>query len=132
MANISARQLLHMGLHGLYPLILLAKGGTEPEVVREMVTDLTEARELELLALAYTFGGLAPGSEAYESWFRRSFANLDDILEDSCTYQEIVKKGMRQGLEQGRQQLIREQRDTVIGLVRIRFPMLLAFFGVTY
>ncbi len=52
---------------------------------------------------------------------------LDDILEDSWTYQEIVKKGMRQGLEQGRQQLIREQRDTVIGLVRMRFPMLLAF-----
>lgn len=135
MANISARQLLHMGLHGLYPLILLAKGGTEPEVVREMVTDLTEARELELLALAYTFGGLAPGSEAYESWFRRSFAMLDDILEDSWTYQEIVKKGlekgmqkgMQQGLEQGRQQLIRELRDTVVGLIRMRFPILLAF-----
>ena len=47
-----------------------------------MVITLTEARELELLALAYTFGGLAPGSEAYESWFRRSFAMLDDILED--------------------------------------------------
>ena len=56
---------------------------------------------------------------------------LDDILEDSWTYQEIVRKGMRQGLEQGleqgRQQLIREQRDTVIGLVRMRFPILLAF-----
>ena len=126
MANISARQLLQMGLHGLYPLILLAQGGTEPEIVREMVTDLTEARELELLALAYTFGGLAPGSEAYESWFKRSFAMLDDILEDSWTYQEIVKKGMQQGLEQGRQQLIRELRDTLISLVRMRFPMLLA------
>src|SRR5713226_9610769 len=70
--------------------------------------------------------GLAPGSEAYESWFRRSFAMLADILEDSWTYQEIVKKGMQQGLEQGRQQLIRELRDTVISLVRMRFPMLLA------
>ena len=54
---------------------------------------------------------------------------LDDILEESWTYQEIVKKGLekgrRQGLEQGRQQLIRELRDTVIGLVSMRFPMLL-------
>lgn len=83
LANLSARQFLQMGLHGLYPLILLATGGTEPEVVREMVTSLTEARELELLALAYTFGGLVPGSEAYEAWFKRSFATLDDILEDS-------------------------------------------------
>jgi predicted transposase YdaD len=124
LANLSARQFLQMGLHGLYPLILLAKGGTEPEVVREMVTDLTEARELELLALAYTFGGLVPGSEAYESWFKRSFAMLDDILEESWTYQEIVKKGLEKGR---RQQLIRELRDTVIGLVSMRFPTLLAF-----
>jgi hypothetical protein len=123
MANISARQLLHMGLHGLYPLILLAKGGTEPEVVREMVTVLTEARELELLALAYTFGGLAPGSEAYELWFRRSFAMLDDILEDSWTYQEIINKGR----EKERQHLIRGQRETLLGLVRKQFPELNAF-----
>lgn len=131
MANISARQLLHTGLHGLYPLILLAKGGTEPEVVREMVTDLTEARELELLALAYTFGGLAPGSEAYESWFRRSFAMLDDILEDSWTYQEIVKKGMQKGMQQGReeerQHLIRGQRETLLEFVHRHFPELRAF-----
>jgi hypothetical protein len=121
MANISARQLLQMGLHGLYPLILLAKGGTEPEVVREMVTDLTDARELELLALAYTFGGLAPGSEAYESWFRRSFAMLDDILEDSWTYQEIVKKGR----EKERHLRIRELREFVLNLVHMRFPDLI-------
>ena len=142
MANISARQLLHMGLHGLYPLILLAKGGTEPEVVREMVTDLTEARELELLALAYTFGGLAPGSEAYESWFRRSFAMLDDILEDSWTYQEIVRKGMQKGMQQGleqgvqqgreeeRQRVIRGQRETLLEFVHRRFPELNAFAEV--
>jgi predicted transposase YdaD len=131
MANISARQLLQMGLHGLYPLILLTKGGTEPEVVREMVTTLTEARELELLALAYTFGGLAPGSEAYESWFRRSFAMLDDILEESWTYQEIVKKGMEKGVRQGReeerQHMIRGQRETLLGFVRKHFPELSAF-----
>jgi hypothetical protein len=123
MANISARQLLHMGLHGLYPLILLAQGGTEPEVVREMVTDLTEARELELLALAYTFGGLAPGSEAYEAWFKRSFAMLDDILEDSWTYQEILNKGR----EKERQHLIRGQRETLLSFVRKHFPELSAF-----
>ncbi|HEY6542524.1 MAG TPA: hypothetical protein VIZ18_16395 [Ktedonobacteraceae bacterium] len=127
LANISARQLLQMGLHGLYPLILLTKGGTEPEVVREMVTTLTEARELELLALAYTFGGLAPGSEAYEAWFKRSFAMLDDILEESWTYQEIVKKGVMKGREEERQHLIRGQRETLLGIVRKNFPELSTF-----
>lgn len=131
LANIPARQLLQMGMHGLYPLILLTQGGTEPEVVREMVISLTEARELELLALAYTFGGLAPGSEAYESWFRRSFAMLDDILEDSWTYQEIVRKGMEKGMEKGReeerQHVIRGQRETLLGFVRRHYPELGSF-----
>lgn len=158
LSNISARQFLQMGLHGLYPLILLAKGGTEPEVVREMVTDLTEARELELLALAYTFGGLVPGSETYESWFKRSFVMLDDILEESWTYQEIVKKGMEKGIRQGlqlgleeglekgleqglekgleqgraeeRQRVIRGQRETLLNFVQKRFPELRTFAEV--
>jgi len=134
-AKIPARSILELGLYGLYPLILLTEGGTQPEVVQEMVVTLTEEREIELLALAYTFGGLVPGSDAYDSWFKRSFAMLDDILEESWTYQEIVKKGLEKGLEKGerlgreqeRQQRIREQHETVMNLVRMRFPGLVSF-----
>lgn len=72
-AKVPARQLLQLGLHGLYPLVLLAEGGMEPEVAQEMITTLTESREIELLALAYTFGGLVLGGAAYDSWFKRSF-----------------------------------------------------------
>jgi predicted transposase YdaD len=53
---------------------------------------------------------------------------LDDILEESWTYQEILRKGMQKGLEQGReeerQQRIQEQRETVINLVQMRFSEL--------
>jgi predicted transposase YdaD len=53
---------------------------------------------------------------------------LDDILEESWTYQEILRKGMQKGLEQGReeerQQRIQEQRETVVSFVQIRFPEL--------
>ena len=134
-AKISARSFLQSGLYGLYPLILLTEGGTQPEVVQEMVETLTEERQIELLALAYTFGGLVPGSEAYDSWFKRSFAMLDDILEESWTYQEIVKKGLEKGERLGeqrgreleRQQRIQEQHQTVMNLMRIRFPELVAF-----
>ena len=55
---------------------------------------------------------------------------LDDILEESWTYQEILRKGMQKGLEQGReeerQQRIQEQRETVINLVQMRFPELVS------
>lgn len=134
-AKIPVKELLKLGLHGVYPIVMLAQGGTEPEIVQEVVTTLTNAREIELLALAYTFGGLVPGSEAYESWFKRSFAMLDDILEESWTYQEIVKKGLQQGMQQGlqqgreeeRQRWLAEQHETVINLVRMRFPDLVSF-----
>ena len=96
-ARISAKQLLQRGLLGLLPLLPLTDGGTQPEVMQEAVSTLVEAREIELLALAYTFGGLVSGNRAYDEWFERSFAMLEDIMEESWTYQEIVRKGMEKG-----------------------------------
>ena len=79
---------------------------------------------------------------------------LDDILEDSWTYQEIVKKGLEkgirqglelglekglekgleQGLEQGRaeerQHVIRGQRETLLNFVQKRYPELSTFAEV--
>ena len=48
---------------------------------------------------------------------------LEDILEDSWTYQEILNKGR----EKERQHLIRGQRETLPGIVRKDFPDLSAF-----
>ncbi len=131
-AKISAKQLLQRGLLGLLPLLPLTDGGTQPEVMQEAVSTLVDAREIELLALAYAFGGLVPGNEAYDEWFKRSFAMLEDILEESWTYQEIVKKGLQKGMEKGlqkgreeeRQQRVQEQHETLLSFVQIRFPEL--------
>jgi predicted transposase YdaD len=104
--------------------------------MQEMVTTLEEAGEIELLALAYAFGGLVSGNEAYDAWFKRSFAMLEDILEESWTYQEMIKKGMQKGLERGleeglekgreeeRQRRVQEQRETLLSFVQMRFPEL--------
>ena len=120
-AKISAKQLLQRGLLGLLPLLPLTDGGTEPEVMQEMVTTLAVAREVELLALAYTLGGLVPGNEAYDAWFKRSFAMLEDILEESWTYREIIRKGR----EEERQQRVQEQHETLLSFVQVRFPELI-------
>src|SRR5260370_5179058 len=121
-AKISAKQLLQRGLLGLLPLLPLTDGGTEPEVMQEMVTTLRVAREVELLALAYTLGGLVPGNEDYDAWFKRSFAMLEDILEESWTYQELIQKGLEKGREEERQQRVQEQRETLLSFVQVRFP----------
>jgi predicted transposase YdaD len=71
---------------------------------------------------------LVSGNEAYNEWFKRSFAMLEDILEESWTYQEMIKKGMQKGLEKGReeerQQRVQEQRETLLSFVQMRFPEL--------
>jgi hypothetical protein len=59
-----------------------------------------------------------PGNEAYDAWFKRSFAMLEDILEESWTYQEIIQKGR----EEERQQRVQEQRETLLSFVQVRFP----------
>ena len=46
---------------------------------------------------------------------------LDDILEESWTYQEIVKKAR----EKERHARIREQREYVLNLIHMRFPDLM-------
>jgi predicted transposase YdaD len=61
---------------------------------------------------------------------RRVFAILEDILEESWTYKEIIKKGMQKGLEKGREeerlQWIHEQQETLLSFVQMRFPELVS------
>ena len=45
---------------------------------------------------------------------------LDDILEESWLYQELLRKGA----EQEHQRRIQEQRETVVSFVQMRFPEL--------
>ena len=45
---------------------------------------------------------------------------LEDILEESWTYQELIKKGR----EEERQQWVQEQRETLLSFVQMRFPEL--------
>jgi predicted transposase YdaD len=72
---------------------------------------------------------------------------LEDIMEESWTYQEIVRKGMQKGLDLGlqqglekglekgmekgreeeRQQRILEQHQILLSFVQVRFPELASF-----
>jgi len=43
-------------------------------------------------------------TESDKKWLKRRFAMFDEILESSWSYQEMVQKGVDQGLEVGRKQ----------------------------
>jgi predicted transposase YdaD len=50
----------------------------------------------------YVLAGLVYDTESDKQWIKRRFAMFHDILESSWSYQEIVQKGVDQGLEVGR------------------------------
>ncbi|HZU71086.1 MAG TPA: hypothetical protein VFA09_27670 [Ktedonobacteraceae bacterium] len=141
LAKIPARTLLDKGLLGVLPLLSMTDGGTEPAVMEEMTTMLLDAGERELLALAFMFGNTIKGGQAYKEWFKRRLAMLDDLLEKSPLYQELLrrgaeegrkegrKEGLEEGLEEGRKQerqrRIQDRRDTVVSFVQMRFPELI-------
>ena len=124
LAKLSARALLDKGLSGLLPLLSMTDGGTEPELMQEMTETLLDAGEKELLALAFMFGNTVDGGRAYNEWFAKRLAMLDDILEGSPLYQELLRRGAEKGREEERRRRIQEQRDTVVNFVQMRFPEL--------
>jgi len=51
---------------------------------------------------------------------------LSDILEESWVYQDILQKGMQQGIEEGKQQGIEEGQElSLLRFMELRFPSLL-------
>ncbi|QBD81698.1 hypothetical protein EPA93_39305 [Ktedonosporobacter rubrisoli] len=127
--EVSVIELMETGLAGLLPLVPLAKDGGSHEVIDAMAKKIVEARQTELLPLAKLFAGLVLTKEADRHWLERIFAMYNDILEESWVYQEILEKGMAQGLEKGRREELRAEmrrlRAALLAIVQKSYPALL-------
>ena len=120
LGDMSAVSILQEGLDGLLPLVLFTEDGKE--VLGEVVERLRVIQDKELLALIYTLAGLIFENDADRETVMRRFAMLEDIIEQSWTYQEIISKGR----EKERQEWLQRQRRGLISVVQARFPGLLA------
>jgi predicted transposase YdaD len=125
-------------LSGLLPLLPLTKGGKRPEIVDEMIESLQQAGKTDLLPLAYAISALTFKKKHERQWLKERFANMEDILEGSWAYQEMVQKaaakslkqgleqGKQQGLEQGKQQGLeqgkKDMERTLVRFVELHFP----------
>jgi predicted transposase YdaD len=107
------KRLLEPGFEGMLPLLPLMKNAkqTRDETIGAMVEGLRSAGKDDILALGYTFAGLIYSSEDDKEWLKRRFAMFHDILEDSWSYQEIVQKGLDQGLQKGLDQGLQKGLD---------------------
>lgn len=122
--QVNAQSILDLEWDGLLPLLPLTKGGKKPEIIQVMIEQLVKSGDTNLLALSEMFGGLAFTGEAEKAWFKRRFAMFQDIMKDSWVYQEIVEESEERGRAEEREKRLRDQRTTVVQLVKRDFPLL--------
>jgi hypothetical protein len=124
--EIPPEVLKQKNLPGLLPLLPLTKDGDRREVVEDMIESLQQAGKADLLPLGYALSALIFKGEGEEQWLKERFTIMEDILEESWAYQEMVQKGMVKGLEQGvkqgLQQGLQALRTTLIRFVETHFP----------
>jgi predicted transposase YdaD len=102
--EIPTAQLKNLGLKGLLPLLPLTSEGKNRAVVEEVITELSgkgKNRQTELLSLTYGLASLIFRNEDDQNWLRRRFGMLDELLDESWAFQEILQRGQQKGLEQG-------------------------------
>lgn len=128
--KMSAQSIFQEGLDGLLPLVLFTENAKQPKVLDEVVERLGAAQNKELVALTFALVGLIFQNEADHELVMRRFAMLEDLLGESWTYNEIVRrgyvKGEKEGIEKGieKGQVI-ARREDLLGVVQVRFPDLL-------
>jgi hypothetical protein len=99
--EIPTEMLKQKGLEGLLPLLPLTQGGKSREVVEETIAQLQATGHQDLLPLSYAFAALVFTKTTDKLWLKERFEKMHDILEESWAYQEMVQKGLLQGVGKG-------------------------------
>jgi hypothetical protein len=103
------------GLIGLFPLLPLTKDGKKPETIQRMIDVLRQMEdEGNLLALGYAFASLVFTAEGEKEWLVERFSTVQDILEGSWVFQQLINRGLEKG-----------KKEDLLQFVEIRFPTLL-------
>ncbi len=133
--ELSTETLKQPGMEGMLPLLPLTRDGARQQAIEEMIASLGAAGKQDLLPLGYAFAALVLVSEDERTWLRKRFNMLKDILEESWAYQEMVQKGLEQGLSQGLEEGLKEGleegrlealRQGIVDVVQERFPEIAA------
>jgi predicted transposase YdaD len=124
--EIPPEVLIEQKLPGLLPLLPLTKEGNRREVVEQMMNSLQQTGKNELIALGYAFAVRLLEKEIDQQWLRENFMSVENIFEGTWMYDEIIKKGMVRGLEQGAQKELQALCTTLMRFVETHFPDQLA------
>ena len=123
--EIPTLMLKQTGLVGIFPLIVLTKDGKRREVVDEVITRLQQQggeSVKELISLTYIFATLAFENQGDLTWLKRRINQMQDFLQESWLYQEIMQKGFEKGREEERLQRLKDQRLLLMTIIHMHFP----------
>jgi Skp family chaperone for outer membrane proteins len=114
LAKMTPEQFKQIGLLGLFPLMLLTKGGNTQEIAEEVVSTLEAEGKREALSATAILASLVLHGDGDLDWFERRFAAMEDdsSLEESW----ILRKYMNKAREQERQALqeeLQQQREAL-------------------
>ncbi len=120
MGELTPQDILKTGQAVLLPLLPLTKGGATREVVDTMFTRLApiHSQDLEHAGFTLAFHTFTRLHSDNLEWLKERYRTMFDILRDEPVYREILREGRAEG------ELI-ALRETVLKIVKVRFPKLL-------
>jgi predicted transposase/invertase (TIGR01784 family) len=122
LSKVPFEDLKQTGRINLLPLLVLTQGGANRTRMQEVITELAEAKKVDLLFATKLFADLVFKDEEDQRWLERIFAMYRDPLAQTPTYQKILKEGREEGLEKGK---LEGLRHSVLKIVENRFPSLI-------
>lgn len=125
--TIPTEDLFQTGLKGLLPFVPLSREGQRREAIERVIGELSQEevdKQRELLSFTYGFASLVFEEENDQSWLRRRFGMLKDILKESWAFQEIAQEAREEALEEERKKKLREEIETLLFFIQMHFPAL--------
>ncbi|MBV9688887.1 MAG: hypothetical protein JO202_04165 [Ktedonobacteraceae bacterium] len=140
LAKMTPDEFKQIGLPGLFPLMLLTKGGNTQETVEEVVSTLEVQGRRETLSATAMLASLVLHGGDDLDWLERRFAAMEDdaSLEESWLLRKYMNKAReqeqkrlegqwqtlqeeRQALQEERQKALQDLRDLFVNIVERRF-----------
>ncbi len=61
-------------------------------------------KQAELLSLTYGLAALVFKEESEHLWLQRRFAMIDDVINESWAFQDLIQRGRKEGIEEAKKQ----------------------------
>ena len=120
LCKVKTEKIFQTGLKGILPLVPLTQNGQDRDAIEHVIKELRHPgvkKQEELLSLTYGVAALVFESESEHNWLQRRFAMIDDIINESWAFQDLIQRGRKEGLQ--------AQKQNLILLIQKHYPALL-------